>query len=291
MTDGESNMGPQKTADAFHKLVTRNKPLNCKVVSLGYGENFDPEVLNLVGTFVYVDNKEMIPVVLGNLSNEITESFGFNCTITVPDGNQITEITDDTIIVPDNNLTGGTDETGKVIVGNRVIGPLINNKTNDYVYLPHGNNISNITNYKTVIVSWVDINSQESKQETISIIHTHEPPPDVLIDLYFDCEKKRILTRLYNVVQKYGNSRINEDVAIVKDTIKTWLCEISEPHKDEIMKFLQDIEIKNNVRQASAMLNRAVGSGYTTNTGASNIALTSTGHYLMSPLVNNGRQF
>ena len=137
-TDGESNQGPCRTADSFQKLAAK-KPLNSKIVSLGYGNRFDPEVLNVVGTFVYVENSEMIPVVLGNLAEEIMTSITFNCVIDIPGSSLPVELTEDTIIVPegeDNSISG------KIIVGDRVVGPLCYGKSYDYVYLPHGNNCS-----------------------------------------------------------------------------------------------------------------------------------------------------
>ncbi len=71
MADGESNEGPCRSSNSFHQLVVEHKPFNSKLVTIGYGERFDPEVLNRIGTFVYVDDAEKIPVVFGNLAEDL----------------------------------------------------------------------------------------------------------------------------------------------------------------------------------------------------------------------------
>lgn len=291
MTDGNSNKGPCKTANSFQRLVTTNKPWNAKIVTLGYGENFDPEVLNRVGSFVYLEDSEMIPVVLGNLAEEIMTSVGFNCVIDIPNANLPTELDEDTIIVPD-----GEDSSipGKIIIGNRVVGPICVQKEYDYVYLPHGNNTSQkaLEKYDHVNVRFKDIITDDDVNIYIPILHTKEPPTDKLREMFFSSESKRLIHRLYRVMQNNKSGKLGEEVRMIRRCIGKWTDEIAEPYKDDILKMLESVNTNRTRtnRLASTALNYAVGTGYASTEGVDGyvgMTLTATHHYLTSPLLND----
>ena len=298
MTDGNSNRGPCKTAGSFQQLVATNKPINAKIVSLGYGENFDPEVLNKVGSFVYVENSEMIPVVLGNLAEEIMTSVGFNCVIDIPDKLFPSELNDDTIIVPD-----GEDAAvvGQVIVGDRVVGPICAGKGYDYVYLPHGNNISsNIKKYHCVNIYYMDITTDLEVNTYQPIVHTGDEPPEKIRSLFFKAECERLIYRLYRVIQKGNRDTVTREVKRVRGIIDKWddqgNDQVSASYKDDVLKMLETIDNTQHNRGsklASTTLNYAVGTGYTMPgdvDGYAAMTATATDHYLMSPLINGDNQ-
>ncbi len=314
MTDGESNMGPCRTANSFQKFVTRTKPLNSKIVTLGYGNKFDPEVLDVVGNFVYLENAEMIPVVLGNLAEEIMTSIGFNCTIDTPtittinnpntnnpNPTELTELTDDTIIdAGDNNQI----YQGKILVGNRVVGSLCNNRIYNYIYRPHGHKCNNdmIRKYNKVTICYTNIRNGDRIEKEYDIYHTDEVPSDKIRDLYFNSKKKHLMYRIYKVINTYGDNKkyIKKELEMIKKAIESWEDDsIADPHADEIYKLIEDVhkEHKNNVHKASTALNIATGTGYTRceNSDSDEIGISrflgstlmGTQYYLASPLLND----
>ena len=299
MTDGESNKGPCRTAESFQKLVTKSKPLNCRVVSLGYGSNFDPEVLDGIGEFVYVEDPEVIPVVLGNLAEEILTAVGFNGVLTIDGSYMPSELTDETVIVAE-----GEDKVtvGRFIVGDRVIGPLCYGKTYEYVYLPHGNKSDRraLESYKKVTIHLTDIIQGENISIDFPIIQTDASPSDQIREMYFDHETKRLIYRLYKVVQNGRVGRVRKEIKMIHRIIDSWNDELSDPHKDVIIKMIQDIEKKGRERRsnASTVLNLATSNSYNVirddgrqdgNDTYAGLTLSATRHYMASPLVNNSQ--
>ena len=286
MTDGESNEGPCRTAGSFHKLIVTSQPNNTKIITLGYGNRFDPEVLNRVGNFAYISDKEMIPVVLGNIVEEVMTATQFNCVISVDDEIQPTELTEETVIVP-----AGENEIimGEVIVGDRILGTICMGEDYDYVYLVHGRNIlPNLGRYKSITVQYTDINTKHFSEQTVTIEHTKCIPPDNIRELYFRAEKKRIIYNLYKIINN-NSGNIDEDLKNIKNKLETWNDPIADPHKDHIVKMLDDLNIGSHVHRASTALNIATGNSYTDSTRRSkylDTTLSATIHYMESPLIN-----
>lgn len=70
-TDGESNKGKFQSIEAFSQLENR-KPVHSKIISLGYGTDFDAKILDTIGDFTYLQNQESIPGFMGALSHEVS---------------------------------------------------------------------------------------------------------------------------------------------------------------------------------------------------------------------------
>jgi uncharacterized protein YegL len=290
MTDGESNEGPCRTAGSFQRLVTSSKPLNTKIISLGYGNHFDPDVLNRVGIFVYLEDPERIPVVLGNIAEEIITAVGFNCVVDVSESSEISELTDDTIIV-----AAGEDDKipGKTIVGNRVMGTLCSGKIYNHTYLPHGNTQSSelLGTYEYVTIRYTDIASGDEIVINQPIVHLDANPPDRIKNLFFTDKKRELIYNIYKALQKCNNSKIQKEISYVKNILKYWTCDISDSHKDELLKMLQDIEFDkyDDRRKTNTTLNYAAGNGYSTlsDDNYASSTLSATRYYMLSPLINN----
>lgn len=294
-TDGESNEGPCRTLNSFDRLIVNSKPLNSKIVTIGYGERFNPEILDKIGTFVYVDDREKIPIVLGNLSEEILESIGFNCTVDISDKPLVEEINDDTIIVP---MGEDTKIEGKVLVGDRVIGSLVNGKSYDLVYLPHGNNIfkNKLDEYKTVRVSYDCYNSQteaiERTSTDIEIVHENNEIPKNIRELYYRSESQRLIYRLYKKMQQNHNRSLRSEISRIKEILNGWNDEEAINHREEVLKMIEGI-IKSGLdnHSVNTALDKARGSGYTVigSDGSPYVesAIRSSGLYMVSPLINN----
>ena len=281
MTDGLSNSGPCRTASSFQKLVTCHKPLHTKIISLGYGTEFDPETLNQIGSFVHVEDSEMIPVVLANIAEEFALSVSFNCVVDVPD-REINEFDEETIIVPD----GESKTVGKVIVGDRVLGSLISGKEYNYVYLPHGNNLSDIQKYNTVVVRYTDIESLETVIRSVKIEHTQSEPTPDLVKMYFQSESKRLIYSLYRAIQK-GN--IKKEIPRVQKILEGWSPTEVNEEKEAVLKLIEDILKKDEKKVASMALNQAVGNNYSTPSfhGYSLATMISADYYMTSPTIND----
>lgn len=71
LTDGASNRGKHQTAEAFAELETE-KPPNTKIISLGYGTDFEVATLDVIGDFTHLPDSESIPGFMGALSHEIS---------------------------------------------------------------------------------------------------------------------------------------------------------------------------------------------------------------------------
>ena len=290
MTDGESNRGCCRTHGSFQRLVTTTKPINTKIVTLGYGDKFDPEVLNAVGTFAYVEDSETIPIVLGNLAEEILSAVGFNCVVDLQGANLVDELTDDTLINPD------APKTTKIIAGNRVVGPLCGGKTYDILYLPHGNIQSSdkLSKFETVTVRYTDIQTGAEVVREVNIEHTSEEPAEYHRGLYYESEKKRMVYSLYQKIQTKSHD-LSKVVKQIENVIEGWNEDIALEHKEELLKMIQDTKKNGHEHlsyNASAFLNRAVGSGYTNyddgyDRGYARATIHSTQYYMASPLINN----
>ena len=77
LTDGKSNHGPYQTKESFDKFA-KKIPENVKIIPLGYGTEFDVDVLCSLGAYTYLEDIESIPSVIGSLAYEFMFSWGFN---------------------------------------------------------------------------------------------------------------------------------------------------------------------------------------------------------------------
>ena len=288
MTDGNSNCGPYKTANSFQKYVSSHQPPNTKIITLGYGNHFDPETLNQIGSFVYINDDEMISVVLGNVAAEIMDSIGFNCTIDIPEIQlESIELNDDTIIVPEGEAIG--DQKGKIIVGDRLVGPLCINKEYNYVFLPHGNNISDsmMEKYNQIMIRYKYIYTDNMINIQQTVIKKEEPPSEKIRELYFQSESKRLIHRLYHVIQKGDLKDLQTEIQTITRSIKKWNESISELYREDILKIIESTykDDFKGMELESFTLNYAINSGYDklNKNGYSDIAQNASKYYLDSP--------
>jgi uncharacterized protein YegL len=77
LTDGKSNHGPYQTKESFEKFA-KKIPENVKIIPLGYGTEFDVDILCSLGAYTYLEDIESIPSVIGSLAYEFMFSWGFN---------------------------------------------------------------------------------------------------------------------------------------------------------------------------------------------------------------------
>lgn len=171
MTDGESNKGKYRHINSFQSLATK-KPLNSKIITLGYGKDCNLNILNNIGYFTHIKNKEDISIVFCSISIEIIYSWGFNCIIDAPNYKSIIDdssidVNSSTIIVAD----GMENNIVKTLMGNRIVGPILLENVYDYIYLPHGTikDYTMLKKYKKVVVSYSDISTGRRYTHKIKI--------------------------------------------------------------------------------------------------------------------------
>jgi hypothetical protein len=80
LTDGVSNAGMYQTPESF-AFLAKLAPLNTKLVTIGYGDNFDPNILNALGDFSHLKGVEDIPVLMGALAHEVSTASMFGVKI------------------------------------------------------------------------------------------------------------------------------------------------------------------------------------------------------------------
>jgi hypothetical protein len=227
MTDGESNIGKHRTVESFQMLAT-SKCLNSKIITLGYGQQFNPEVLNKLGEFIYMDTADKIPLVFGNIAVEVMTSWAINCNIDIRGA---TELHDDTII-PSLHETYMSNI--QILVGERVIGTLYDGRDYNLIYLISGNlgNEEIVIKYKCISnneVVTINPRIEDKRYDTI---------PDNICKYYFNAEKGRLMYKLYCAIRENNTNRVSNEV---RHIIHGWTNLISYDAKNEILSIIESI--------------------------------------------------
>ena len=156
--------------------------------------------------------------------------------------------------------------------------------------------------YEVVNIRYTDIITGDDIGLDSLIIHTGEEPSEQIRQMFFDSEKRRLIYRLYKALQKCNSKTLKKEIKMILRTVKKWADEVADPHKDEILKMIQDIETQGHRQgrnhQASTALNLASSSGYDmlarsddslsgSSDGYAGLTVTATRYYMASPLINN----
>lgn len=234
-TDGVSNKGPCQTVSGFKSLM-KDLPAHTKIIPLGYTTSFDPDVLSVLGNMTYVENEESIAEILGSITAEIVTCYGINGKITLPRLESGNVNPDDVIIVPDT-----INDPPRDIIGSSDIGCLFNERKFMYGHLPWGNvhkaDLSRYIGLKGTI-SYYDIAGKSTVNIPFSITNGGDTVPDDVFDNYFASSKGRILLGIY---QAKRSGRFNKEyIETVTTKINDWKHPSAQPHKEEIMRLLNN---------------------------------------------------
>lgn len=90
LTDGMPNTGDYRSVDDFKRFMPTT-PEHTKIISLGYGTQWNPEILNVLGSMTYIDDQERIAGIFGSIAGEIVTCFGFDAKIMVPSHPALTQ--------------------------------------------------------------------------------------------------------------------------------------------------------------------------------------------------------
>lgn len=78
LTDGFANKGVAKTAEEFRIFMLNNKPVRTNIITFGFKDEFDVDVLSVIGRYDRIKYNSQIAPTFGNLVGEISSTFGFN---------------------------------------------------------------------------------------------------------------------------------------------------------------------------------------------------------------------
>lgn len=84
MADGNPNEGTYQLSESIAQNVKDMKPENTMMLSFGYGNDFNIDVLEAVGRFSHIENSEKIPGVYGALAAELKNCKYFDVSIQYP---------------------------------------------------------------------------------------------------------------------------------------------------------------------------------------------------------------
>lgn len=206
LTDGESNKGIYQTIEEFKELVNNRKQNNTKLITIGFGKNTDPNVLNSIGEYVCIFEQKDIMKVIGAIYNEITTSSIINLSIQ-PSGPYTTEI------------------------GNVNVGILFNDR--GYIYACTGN----ISGF---IVKYTEIreNSLENVQVELQIKENKLNLPDEISKEYFFSKASKLIEEFYKSKDK------KKEIERIKNILlnENWSNKEAEARITEVMNMFTENE-------------------------------------------------
>lgn len=230
-TDGMSNRGPCQTIDSF-KNIMNEIPIHTKVIPLGFTTNFDPDILSVIGAMTYIETEENIPEIFGGIVGEIVTCYGFDAIVTLPSLSNNYINPDDIIIVPDI-----INERPRDAIGSNRIGCLFNERKFIHGYLPWGNHQrEEFAKYVGLLgtLSYFDILSRSMVNIEFTVNRGEEIIPDEVYENYFLSSKGRILLDIYQ--SRKSKIYINS----IKNKISDWKHRSAIPHKEEILRILDN---------------------------------------------------
>ncbi len=259
MTDGHCNRGLYRTCDSFKRLLAKC-PQNTQIVTLGYGKNFQPDILQVLGDFTYIEDEEAIPIVLGSLANEFMTSWGFKAKFIIPeyDNQQITANIGwgrGSKIPTSNGFSKGETVWGRVIIGQKDIGALYDQREVAYGYLMSDSVYFEQLPGQQIFVEYISLLDMTVNRIEL-IIAKGDQPPQKVREYYYLSAKGRRLMAIYHALYK---GRVTHVIPIIKADIDKWQEDCALSHKEDILAVLE--ECQNGCANNSTMYRVASQAG------------------------------
>lgn len=237
ITDGRPNRGLHQTTEAFAELMLKIPP-QTKIIPLGYTTDFDPEILSILGTMIFLDNEEAIAETLGSIMGEIATCYGVRATINLPSLPQETISPEDMIVVPE--IIG----VARDIIGSRDMDCVYNERRYLYgrlLWLHNSENTPNplLSQYHGLqgTFSYYDISRKIEVTTPFTIEDGGSVIPDDIREAYFEASKARIILDIYLVQKTDGFN--SEYVKNLKRKLEDWKHPCAIEHKQEILRILR----------------------------------------------------
>jgi uncharacterized protein YegL len=234
LTDGVSNSGRCQTTEAFVSLVSR-KPKNSKIITLGYGTDFNPDILTSIGSFTYLEDTEAIPYLMGSVYHEISTSkfFDVRHELTSPPGN--------------------------VMIGSQDVGVMFNER--NFIF---GASLEEIFP-STLMLTYTELTPHgliEKMDVYGPFLETSSPLPDHIVRAYYVSEASRYIDMLYKASQDRGV------FDVIKAEVERWTDERAIVSREHVLRILNGILTTKGPQQRAA-LSMAVSARAATRTQSS----------------------
>jgi hypothetical protein len=221
LTDGAPNLGPCQTLDSM-KVLAEAKPKNVvKIITLGYGSQFNVDFLTALGEFTYLESFETIPRTMGGVHHEVTTASAF-----------------DVLIVPHQNGTT-TD-----LFGSRCIPVLSADQT--YVY---GWRSSAAISH--VDVSWTDATRVATRvyvSEVPRVEGEQSSVPAVVRQAYYFERANELINgvRLRFSLGPVSLATKRGEIDLARAVVSTWTDPIAEAAKETVLRIISKAEAGDN---------------------------------------------
>ncbi len=228
LTDGESNVGRYQTIKSFKSLVEET-PSNTKIVALGYGKEFNVDVLTAIGEFTYVKNKEQIPLVFGSLANEYLNSWGFNALWGL------------------DNYPGNNVDALRRIIGHNSIGCLYNERRfatgftvpNEDFYPFINGKLNDKNNKGRIMLTYTDISTMNTIKIIMEAKFKDGNVPSKILSDYYSSAKERRLNKIYAAISSGNN--MDKFLKEVKNDVEKWTADEAKPHREDILVIIDKL--------------------------------------------------
>jgi len=218
LSDGVSNKGAYQSPEAFSKLTAR-RPLHTRIVSVGYGQNFDADIMQAVGDFTYIRDPEIIPVFFGNLAQEVISTVAFGTTISA------------------NFLS-------RVVIGSYNLGCLYPERKCVYGVVP----VDKLTEKAGITLSfWILGNPMKFVTIPMKLEYPQslEEPPDEVKEDYYRFAAMRRLRLLYSSLRARN---LANKITLIKKSLDKWVDPCAREAKAEVLRYISELESGCNLK-------------------------------------------
>ena len=225
MTDGMSNRGKYQSTDSFGGLALLSPP-NTRIITLGYGSEFNASVLCALGEFTYVATREQIPSVFGSIVNEVVQAWGFGGTWNI------------------NGYPGNKKDT-IYIIGKERFGVLYNEREYMVALRIPPEDFRPLTAAGTMNLEFQLISSSAPVSIPLCFKFVPEEVPLHVRNKYYAAAKGRRLEKFYQLTSNQGNINI----AMVrlfcdelKAELKEWTEDCAIEHREELLRLIEKFD-------------------------------------------------
>lgn len=204
LTDGLSNHGSCQTLASFTSLA-ESKPANSKIISLGYGNRFDPNILMAIGDFTFLEDEEQIALFVGSLWHEVSNSKFFNVSI---------------------------EEGPEKIIGTHKIGTLFNERKVVFGTIAQSS--------YPVKFSFLELTTSGPVQNTRVCHPSIEVGKTLSIDVmnaYYSSETARYTDMIY----RDAKASVSDKATLenIKESVKKWTDQVSIQYREQILRLIE----------------------------------------------------
>ena len=231
LTDGISNKGRYQTAEAFVSLA-QTAPKSSKTISIGYGSEFDPHILNAIGDFQHVETPEDIPKLMGALAHEVSTATLFNAFISGAAcfGN---------VGYIDSETNSVVRPLPKIVIGDRHVGVLSTGRKFIFGFVP-GEQSSWLYGARISLhgLSVTDTGLIYSTSNLPMFNDSIKIAPDNIRQAFYQAEASRMITGFYQ--NRTANPK--PVVEATRAALEMWLADpVAIEHRETVLRIANDI--------------------------------------------------